>query len=221
MMAPKPSLKSIIQAALKASGFGVEQIVGLNHDRVFVAWRAAICFVAVEYGYTKSRVSREIRRDHSSVANYFATYSRNTWIHEITSQIRSVLAASASGRVELPECLLATQGQRIVAARIESGMTRSQLAWKIGISDRTVGKWERGDSVPAQQVVHDLARALNKPAGWIKYGDRDKIVQVVAASRIYPKAVAPFPPGADKALLAGVSIQQLSELYPDWLGLDA
>lgn len=37
-------------------------------------------------------------------------------------------------------------GKYIAAKRKEAGMTQKQLAEKLGMSDKSVSKWERGDS---------------------------------------------------------------------------
>ena len=38
-------------------------------------------------------------------------------------------------------------GKYIAAKRKEKGMTQKQLAEKLGMSDKSVSKWERGDSL--------------------------------------------------------------------------
>ncbi len=52
-------------------------------------------------------------------------------------------------------------GKFIASCRKEQGMTQAVLAEKLGISDRTVSKWETGKSMPDSGVMLEL---------WIKCG---------------------------------------------------
>jgi len=59
-------------------------------------------------------------------------------------------------------------GTEIRAARERAGMTQGQLAHAVGVSLRTVGNWERGDTVPmnrASAVEAALAQWLNSDEG--------------------------------------------------------
>ena len=59
-------------------------------------------------------------------------------------------------------------GTEIRAARERAGMTQGQLAHAVGVSLRTVGNWERGDTVPmnrASAVEAALAQWLNPEEG--------------------------------------------------------
>lgn len=57
-------------------------------------------------------------------------------------------------------------GEEIRQARERSGLTQSELAQRIGVSMRTVGNWERGESVPRNRegaIKVALADQLTKP----------------------------------------------------------
>ena len=47
-------------------------------------------------------------------------------------------------------------GKYIAAKRKEKGMTQKQLAEKLGMSDKSVSKWERGICLPDVSVYTDL-----------------------------------------------------------------
>ena len=55
-------------------------------------------------------------------------------------------------------------GELIANRRHELGYTQKQLAERLGISDRTVSKWERGLGFPDISLVEDLADALGLTA---------------------------------------------------------
>lgn len=49
----------------------------------------------------------------------------------------------------------------IAAKRREQNLTQKQLAEKIGVSDKTVSKWETGKTMPDYSVVELLCETLN------------------------------------------------------------
>ena len=52
-------------------------------------------------------------------------------------------------------------GQFIAIKRREQNLTQQQLAEKIGVSNKTVSKWETGKTMPDYSVVEPLCEALN------------------------------------------------------------
>ena len=52
-------------------------------------------------------------------------------------------------------------GQFIATKRREQNLTQEQLAEKIGVSNKTVSKWETGKTMPDYSVVEPLCEALN------------------------------------------------------------
>ena len=51
-------------------------------------------------------------------------------------------------------------GALIRAQRLRQGMTQLQLAEQIGVSDKTVSKWERGCGAPDIELLPALSAAL-------------------------------------------------------------
>lgn len=51
-------------------------------------------------------------------------------------------------------------GSLIRRLRREQSMTQAQLAAKLGLSDRTISKWERGLGAPEVSLLEELARIL-------------------------------------------------------------
>lgn len=49
-------------------------------------------------------------------------------------------------------------------ARRAAGLTRKELARKVGVTDTTVGRWERGEFEPRDSVLEKLAEALKLDA---------------------------------------------------------
>ena len=52
-------------------------------------------------------------------------------------------------------------GQYIAHKRREQNMTQEQLAEKLGVSNKTISKWENGKCMPDYSVVEPLCRALS------------------------------------------------------------
>lgn len=48
----------------------------------------------------------------------------------------------------------------IRARRKAAGLTLSELAARIGVTQQAVGMWERGETLPAADRLPDIARAL-------------------------------------------------------------
>jgi transcriptional regulator with XRE-family HTH domain len=54
-------------------------------------------------------------------------------------------------------------GQRLCEARISSGISQTQLAEKIGVSQSGYAAWERGRSSPSPAQIETLAQLLGVP----------------------------------------------------------
>lgn len=48
-------------------------------------------------------------------------------------------------------------GDNLIRLRREAGMTQAQLGEKLNYSDKTISKWERGDSLPDAYVLKQIA----------------------------------------------------------------
>lgn len=71
-------------------------------------------------------------------------------------------------------------GKYIAGKRKEQGMTQRQLAEQLGMSDKSVSKWERGVCLPDVSVYSDLCRILGISINEFLAGediDRDNIAQ--------------------------------------------
>lgn len=62
-------------------------------------------------------------------------------------------------------------GQLIAIKRKEAGLTQEKLAEKIGVTNKTVSKWETGKCMPDYSVVPELCRELNITAGELLAGE--------------------------------------------------
>lgn len=52
-------------------------------------------------------------------------------------------------------------GQNLARLRSEAGLTQAELGEELNYSDKTVSKWERGDSVPDVTVMKELAKRFD------------------------------------------------------------
>lgn len=77
-------------------------------------------------------------------------------------------------------------GARIELARLKAGMTRQEVAGKLGVTAATVGHWETGITNPRDNIGR-IARLLVAPVEWLVNGvessvgmpDNDTLVRVV------------------------------------------
>jgi transcriptional regulator with XRE-family HTH domain len=51
-------------------------------------------------------------------------------------------------------------GEHIEASRIRAQLTRTELAWRVGVSEETVRRWERGGSQPSEDRLLKLIAVL-------------------------------------------------------------
>lgn len=65
-----------------------------------------------------------------------------------------------------------TMGQRIRSARLERGLSVTQLAALCDVRERTVVRWENDDNVPLGKYLRVLAGALDVSPLWL-LGDPD------------------------------------------------
>ena len=68
--------------------------------------------------------------------------------------------AAARGRTEI-KMDQQVIGQFIATKRREQNLTQEQLAEKIGVSNKTVSRWETGKTMPEYSIVEPLCEALN------------------------------------------------------------
>ena len=64
-------------------------------------------------------------------------------------------------------------GALISAARKEKSLTQKQLAEKLGITDKSISKWERGISFPDVSIVEELCQLLNLSVSELFAGRRE------------------------------------------------
>lgn len=57
--------------------------------------------------------------------------------------------------------------ERLQSLRIESNMTQDQLAKKLNIKQQAVSQYEKGTSVPKNEIIVKLAGIFNVPVGFI------------------------------------------------------
>ena len=82
-------------------------------------------------------------------------------------------------------------GDNLKTIRTNAGMTRVELAKKLGISDRSIGVWERNEKQPTLKSINSLAQALNvSPAALVEdrfigqdinYNDPKEVINQISA----------------------------------------
>ena len=63
-------------------------------------------------------------------------------------------------------------GSFIQLCRKEKGMTQKDLAEQIGVSDKTISKWENGNSVPDTEILSSLCQSLDISVNELLSGEK-------------------------------------------------
>lgn len=63
-------------------------------------------------------------------------------------------------------------GKLIAKCRKEKNLTQEQLAEKLGISAKSVSRWENGKTLPDYAVIEDLTKLLDISINEFFYGER-------------------------------------------------
>lgn len=63
-------------------------------------------------------------------------------------------------------------GSFIQLIRKEKGMTQKDLAEQIGVSDKTISKWENGNSVPDTEILSSLCQSLDISVNELLSGEK-------------------------------------------------
>ena len=75
--------------------------------------------------------------------------------------------------VEAPRSI----GERIRQARKSRGMSQSDLAVRVGVSQPAIANWESGVHDPRRLTLAKLADALDAPLDWLAAGDSRRRVR--------------------------------------------
>ena len=65
-------------------------------------------------------------------------------------------------------------GKFIMKCRKEAGLTQSQLAEKLGITDKSISRWENGHTMPDYSLLDDLCKELSITVNELLSGERIK-----------------------------------------------
>lgn len=69
---------------------------------------------------------------------------------------------------------MTTTGKRIQQVRAEIGITKEDLAVRLGVNRTTVVAWESDKNQPRGKNLHALSRELGVPSSWLASGDGDR-----------------------------------------------
>lgn len=85
----------------------------------------------------------------------------------------------------IPEARVKTVADRLRAARHYADLTQDELADHLGVSPRTIKRWERDDTTPSRAVLIAAAAVCNVPVFFLEHG--------FAEPRPEPEALPPLP----------------------------
>ena len=63
-----------------------------------------------------------------------------------------------------------TMGERIDLLRKKQGLTKTDLARKVGVTDDAVRKWINGERIPRREHLMVLSKLFEKPVDYILFG---------------------------------------------------
>lgn len=70
--------------------------------------------------------------------------------------------------------------QRISNKRKELKLTKREVSEFVGVSDVSVGKWERGEAIPKGRYLYALSEKLECSIDWILYGREGVTTQAIS-----------------------------------------
>lgn len=103
-----------------------------------------------------------------------------------------------------------TLGAALRHARKRSGLSLRDAAQQLGLAHSTVGRWESGDSMPAEQDVAALLAVLN-----VNDGERDDILALVHDSD-EADWLASGPPGVSQQLAGVLECERTAKHIANW-----
>lgn len=112
-------------------------------------------------------------------------------------------------------------GNYILSQRTNSGMSRIELAKKIGVSEKTIGLWEKGICIPSLEQVAHLANAFGMSItvlltqGGLMNNIDDSIREIVSNEKKYEKRYYHLCIGTVSAIALVLSIFLAEEI--SWL----
>lgn len=76
------------------------------------------------------------------------------------------------------------KGQRIEQVRHALGLTQRGLAEKLGLSTRTVNRWEAGAVAPRQSMVEQIAKLGGVTVSWLLTGEGEMLGGVLTEDEL-------------------------------------
>ena len=90
------------------------------------------------------------------------------------------------------EDLKKTVAENIIRLRTNANMTQAQLGEKLNYSDKSVSKWERGESLPDAYVLKNIAELFYVSVDYLlsKHSDDEKIESQIQFQRYNHKVIS-------------------------------
>jgi len=92
--------------------------------------------------------------------------------------------------------IVTTLGERIADARQETHLRQVDLGAQVGVTGRTVSRWETGASAPTRVQLRRIAAALDKPLAYFTDGQAQQVAPEAELAAQFARLVNTFGPMA-------------------------
>jgi len=124
--------------------------------------------------------------------------------------MQNLLPNPSLPKLSKEELLKLSIGKRIYFLRLQNGLTKVQLAKKVGLSPALLSRYEQGKSIPAPSIAEKLAKALGVKTQLLLYNFSDKeLLKLSIRERIFFLRLQSGLSPVDLAKKAGLSSQLL------------
>ena len=169
-------------------------------------------------GLTKSQLAKRAGLGPSGVSQY--EKGKHIPGHKNAKKLAEALGVSIQylllnpslPKLSKEELLKLSIGKRIYFLRLQNGLTKVQLAKKVGLSPALLSRYEQGKSIPAPSIAEKLAKALGVKTQLLLYNfSNQELLKLPIKERLLFLRLQSGLSQVDLAKIAGLSLQRVSD----------
>lgn len=105
-------------------------------------------------------------------------------------------------------------GNFIATKRKELNMTQAQLAEKLGVSNKTISKWETGKCMPDYSIIQELCKELNVSVAELMDGEEEeKSIRCYDQDQVLELIRELQQKEAEKKMIVGIFIMVIGIIF--------